>query len=120
MREAGREPGQIEETEAEKGEIAHVRGCVLRDGIEPALALGVIQAVPAMSDLVELITMIPEKEIGIEIALERETKDLHHDDEAERGLVMTVIKRSHATRSLTRNVKKKRKNHLTDEALLDP
>jgi hypothetical protein len=125
VREAGPEPEQTGEIEAEKGEIAHARGCALIDGIEPALALDVTEVVPEMSDSVELITMIPEREIGKGIDLEtvRETRDLPRDDEAERGLAMIVIKRSHARKNaiklLRRNAKRKKRSHLTDEALLD-
>ena len=130
MREAGREPGQIEEIEAEKGEIAHVRGCVLRDGIEPALALDVTEVVLAIIVLAELITTIHEKEIGIETAPEtvKGTKDLPHDDEAEKGLGMIVTRKNHEKRNPTkplrrnarRNARRKRRNHLTAEVLLEP
>lgn len=126
VREVDRESGQTEGTEVETEEIVHARDCALIDGIEPALALDVTEVVLAITGSAELITTIHEKEIGIETAPEtvRGTKDLPHDDEAETGLGMIVLKKSLERRNPTkpprRNARRKRRNHLTAEVLLEP
>lgn len=126
VREVDLEPGQTEGTEVEIGGIAHARDRVLIDGIEPALALDVTEVVLAIIGLAELITTIHEKEIGIETApvTVKGTKDLLHDDEAEKGLGMIVTRKSHEKRNPTkpprRNGRRRRRNHPTVEVLLEP